>query len=417
MEHWFPRVGMVFMPTNLCLIFSRVVGTNTVPTLPNCACTLSARTESAIESTGMKMLNIVTKAIFLLCLLVGLVQTLAAAENLFYAEVEIADESAEARQASIASALHKVLIKLTGDSKIKSHKGVSGLLKNSPDYVSQYRYRVEEVSGDAQQEDGTQQLVKYIQIQFDKTAVDRSLRALGITTWESSRPELLLWLTYEQQGKPRLLDTEALPQAIPLLQQAAGDRGLLLQLPMMDLQDQASLSGADVWSGNEQAIKQASGRYPHDVILTARITGNEGGKWNGSWILYNRDEPREFTRSGDDLAHVLRRGMDRAADLLAEIYAPAVTGETSDPVSVRILQVDTAGDYARVMDLFRQLGGVSRVTVKSMQNDVLLLEVRIRGGIQAINNSLQLGGELIPASGAQNADEVQPPGLTFRMNY
>lgn len=69
------------------------------------------------------------------------------------------------------------------------------------------------------------------------------------------------------------------------------------------------------------------------------------------------------------------------------------------------------------MDLFRQLGGVSRVTVKSMQNDVLLLEVRIRGGIQTINNSLQLGGELIPASGAQDEDEAQAPGLTFRLNY
>ncbi len=363
------------------------------------------------------MLNNYTKTIFLSCLLLGLIQTLPAAGNLFYAEVEIADESAEARQASIARAFHRVLIKLTGNSKIKSHKGVSGLLKKSPDYVSQYRYRVEEMSSDAQQGDEPPGVTKYIQIQFDRTAVDRALTALGIVTWESSRPEVLLWLAYEQHGKPNLLDTETLPKATPELQRAAGDHGLPLQLPMMDLQDQAALSGADVWSGNEQAIKQASARYPHDVILTARITGSEGGKWNGSWTLYNRDEPREFTRSGENLAHVLKRGMDRAADLLAQIYAPVVTSGTSDPVSVRILQVDTAGDYARVMDLFSQLGGVSRVTVKNVQIDELLLEVWIRGGIQTINNSLQLGGELIPASGAQEEDEAQAPGLTFRINH
>lgn len=378
---------------------------------------LSPQAASRIESTSMKTPITNTKAIFLLCLLLGLAQTLAAAGNLFYAEVEIEDESAEARQASITSAFHKVLIKLTGNSKIKSHKGVSGLLKKSPDYVSQFRYRVDEMSSAAQQGDEPQQLTKYIQIQFDRTAVDRALTALGIATWEGSRPAVLLWLAYEQQGKPNLLDTETLPQAVPVLQQMAGDHGLPLQLPLMDLQDQAALSGADVWSTNEQAIKQASGRYPHDVILTAKITGSEGGKWHGSWVLYGRDEPREFTRSGENLAHVLKRGMDRAAELLAEIYAPVVTSGASDPVSVRILEVDTAGDYARVMGLFRQQGGVSRVAVKNMQIDTLLLNVWSSGGIQVLSNSLQLGGELIPVSDVEEAGEDQVQGLTFRIRH
>ncbi len=363
------------------------------------------------------MLNSYTKTIFLSCLLLGLIQTLPAAGNLFYAEVEIQDESAEARQASIASAFHKVLIKLTGNSKIKSHKGVSGLLKKSPDYVSQYRYRVDEMSSGAQPGDDPQKLTKYIQIQFDRTAVDRALRALGIATWEGSRPEILLWLAYERQGKPHLLDTETLPQATSVLQQVAGDHGMPLQMPMMDLQDQAALSGADVWSSNEQAIKQASGRYPHDVILSAKIMGSEGGKWNGSWVLYNREEPREFTRSGKNLEHVLKRGMDRAAELLAEIYAPVLTSGTSNPVSVRILQVDTAGDYARVMGWLRQQGVVSRVAVKNMQTDTLLLDVWTSVGIQALNNSLQLGGELIPVSDVQEAGADQVQGLTFRIRH
>lgn len=365
----------------------------------------------------MKTLPASIKTISFLCLLLGLAQTLPAAANLFYEEVEITDESAEARQDAIASAFHKVLIKLTGNSKIKNHKGVPGLLKKSPDYVSQYSYRVEEMSSGTQQGDESQQPTRYIQIQFDRTAVDRALAALGIATWEGTRPEVLLWLTYEEHGKPKLLDAETLPEAIPVLQQAAGGSGMPLQLPLMDLQDQAALSGADVWSGNEEAVKQASRRYPHDVILTAKIRGSEGGKWNGSWVLYNRDEPREFTRNGENLARVLKRGMDRAADLLAEIYAPVATGEASAPVSVRILQVDTVGDYARAMDLLRQLGGGSRVSVKNMHADALLVDVWIGGGMQALSNSLQLRGQLIPESDAPEADAAGVQELVFRLNH
>ena len=378
---------------------------------------LSPRTESGIESASMKKLPASIKTISFLCLLLGLAQTLPAAANLFYEEVEIADESAEARQDSIARAFHKVLIKLTGNSKIKSHQGVPGLLKKSPDYVSQYRYRVEEISGDPQPGAESRQATRYIQIQFDQAAVDRALADLGIAIWEGTRPEVLLWLAYTQQGKPRLLDAETLPEAIPLLQQAAAGSGIPLQLPLMDLQDQVALSGADVWNADEPAVRQASRRYPHDVILTAKVSGSEGAGWNGSWVLYNRDEPRKFTRSGENLTRVLKRGMDRAADLLAEIYAPVASGEASAPVSVRILQVDTVGDYARVMDLLNRLGSGSRVSVKSMQADSLRVDVWIRGGRQALSNSLQLRGQLIPEPGVPEAGGAAVEELVFRLNH
>ncbi len=365
----------------------------------------------------MKAFNIHTKVIFLLCLLLGLIQSPQAAGNLFYAEVEITDESAKARQISIANAFHKVLIKLTGNSKIKAHEGVSGLLKKSPDYVSQYRYRVAEVSNDIQQDDEPVQATKYIQIQFDKNSVERALAAAGIATWEGSRPEVMLWLAYERHGKGSLLDGETLPQAIPVLQQAAEDRGLPLQLPLMDLQDQAALSAADIWTGNERAIKQASRRYPHDVILTAIITGTEGGEWNGNWILYSRDEPSEFTCKGEALQHALNCGMNHAADLLARIYAPLATGVATEYVGVRILQVDSAGDYARVMSLINQQNGVSRVSVKQVRADELILDVWVSGGVESLGNSLPLSGELIPVTDVQEAGEAQVHELSFRLSH
>jgi Na+/H+ antiporter NhaD/arsenite permease-like protein len=73
----------------------------------------------------------IIRAVFYFCLMLGLSHLLHASTDLFYAEVEIENESAEARQASIANAFHKVLIKLTGNSKVGDQAGVARLLKQS----------------------------------------------------------------------------------------------------------------------------------------------------------------------------------------------------------------------------------------------------------------------------------------------
>ena len=45
------------------------------------------------------------------------------------------------------------------------------------------------------------------------------------------------------------------------LRARAAYRGMPLQLPLMDLEDQAGLTPADVWSGYQPGIRQASARY------------------------------------------------------------------------------------------------------------------------------------------------------------
>lgn len=378
------------------------------------ATTLSQTVKTGIESAPMKAQKPKMIIVFLAGLLLGLAQSIPAGGDLYYAEVEIADESAKARQASIGKAFAIVLVKLTGNSKIRQQKGVSGLLGKSSDYVSQYRYRVGETS--SAEEGEASKTTRYIQISFDKAAVQRALAEAGISIWDGTRPEILLWLAYQQQDKPRLLEGDVLPQAVPLLQQAANKRGLTLQLPLMDLQDQAALSANDVWTDNEQVIKQASKRYPHSVILAGKVTQSEGEKWNGSWILYGRGERKEFSRSGDSLSRVLERGMARAADLLAEYFAPKTAVDGGQMVTIRVLQVNNAGDYMQVMNLMRQQSAVSRVSVKETLADKLILNVWLNGSIDALREGLSLGDELTPAADVPKTGETGFQGPSFQLN-
>ncbi len=129
--------------------------------------------KTGIESDLMKAQKPNMMIIFLAALLLGLAQPILASDDLYYAEVEIEDESAQARQASIGKAFAVVLVKLTGNSKIRQQKGVSRLLGKSSNYVSQYRYRVDETG--AEDEGETSKTKRYIQISFDKAAVQRAL--------------------------------------------------------------------------------------------------------------------------------------------------------------------------------------------------------------------------------------------------
>ena len=81
------------------------------------------------------------------------------------------------------------------------------------------------------------------------------------------------------------------------------------------------------------------------------------------------------------------------------------------------LQVDSDGDYARLMHLINQQNGVSRVSVKQVRADELMLDVWVSGGVESLGNSLPLSGELIPVTDVQQVGEAQVHELSYRLNH
>ncbi|HIE56534.1 MAG TPA: DUF2066 domain-containing protein, partial [Chromatiaceae bacterium] len=210
-----------------------------------------------------------------------------AAVDLFSATVPLAEDTSEARQRAMGAALHAVLVKSSGRQVSARRPEVGTMLKRAESHVQEFRY----LNAPSDQEEGEPR--KMLWVRFDRRAVGRLLRELGLSPWEGGRPELLLWLAVDEQGRRRLADPELDRDLLEAASSAARARGFTLLRPLMDLQDRNALGPADLWVGDRQGIRDASARYGRPVPLVGRLSG-----WNEQfeikWLLLFPDRAESY---------------------------------------------------------------------------------------------------------------------------
>jgi hypothetical protein len=350
----------------------------------------------------------------LLALAVG--SALANPAALYQAETEVADEGSAARNAALSQMLTGVLLRVTGNTAIAGQAGAQEVIAAAPSLVEQYRYRAVERDG---------AVVRLLWARFDRAAVERMLRERGIAVW-NQRPRVLLWLATEQGAQRRLLRIEEAPDARAALLARAAERGMPLQLPLLDLEDQGRLTPADLWSDYQAAIRAASERYPHDQVLTGRLRALSGGRWSGTWTLAGRDGPgQSFETAPLPLAQALAAGVDRAQDLLAARFAPVAGGVAAGGTAVRFVGVGDLDAYGSLVRLLESLDGVAAIALARIEGDEYTFLLTPSGGPENLERALGASGILFadpvpPAPPAWQTDPAAPaqapePQLVYRL--
>lgn len=301
----------------------------------------------------------------------------ATLSGLYEAEVPVSGEDTASRNQVIGEALTRVLVKLTGRDPAPGAEELAG---QAARYVQQYRYRR------GLGPDGEPQTTLWVR--FDKRGLDRALRERGLPLWGSSRPGMLVWLAVETQGRRELAAADS-PYA-EALSDAAAARGLPLQWPLLDLEDQARLTAADLWSDYGPAVTAASVRYARPLVLAGRLRQVAPDHWDGRWTLYEDGQEQPLSGSGPDAATVIQDVVGRLVTELAARYAPAGGDNGPDRVRLQFTGVRNVDDYARLIKLIGERDMVERVAVRGAAADTLLLDVQVRGGAPALAQVLDL---------------------------
>jgi len=325
-------------------------------------------------------------------LIVGLALTLWAiaamageTADLYSAETRVADEGSETRNAALSQLLATVLVRVSGNTGVAGQPAARDLLASAPSLVQQYRYRTAE-------QDGV--VVRYLQARFDPPVIERKMRERNLPVW-AQRPRVLLWVATERAGQRVLLNLENEPQALAATLSRAQQRGMPLQLPLMDLEDQGKLTPADLWSDYRAGILQASARYPHEVILAGRLSAQRGKKWSGVWSLIGRDVSDGFQTPTQGLGDALAFAIDQAQNLLAARYAPMTGRGGGSGVLVRFSEVYDLAAYGRLVALLESLEPVSQVALRYVDRDSFLFELQLRGDEQDLAQALERGGQVV----------------------
>lgn len=352
------------------------------------------------------MPSTVAGALLALCLgLFGGTVQAANVDGLYQAETPVEGQGTEQRNLAIRDAFAKVLVKVTGSRRALERPDLAAELKAAPRYVQEYRYRLAPESPSAATDEppageaeppAPAQPQRLLLVHFDHQAVNRLLRAHGLPVWGGNRPAGLIWLGMEQGGVRRLLTGESDPEPHAALAAAADERGLPILFPLMDLEDQMRLQVADVWGNFEENIRRASARYRPDLILTGRIVRLDENLWRAHWQLYQGDYPLNWSDEGAEAASLAAAGLDHMADLLAERYAPLSGDGSHSRIRLMVTGIADLRDYAGVTRFLQSQSSIEEVVLAGVQPDALIYELLVRGGVQVLQQGLELGGMLEP---------------------
>jgi uncharacterized protein len=291
-------------------------------------------------------------------------QALTRAE-LYQAVAPAGDRTETGQTEAFQAAMKIVLVRVTGRRSAADDPALAPLVTNARRYVQQYRSGADNQTW----------------VSFDGPAIERWLTQNGQPLWGHERPNTFVWLTAQPGTVITADSTSELKSAIDA---EASWRGVPLTWPSAaDLQknhlDYASVSGAA-----PSTLAEIARRASAEGVLVGRASGTSAAS-NVRWTHLFQDRSSEFSGPLE--------GVDRAADLYAELFA--ASGNLL-PVDIEITGVSDLRDYANLQTYLESLTFISHVSVEALTGDSIRFRLMTRGGAESLHRTLTLNGRLQP---------------------
>jgi hypothetical protein len=185
-------------------------------------------------------------------------------------------------------------------------------------------------------------------------------------------------------------------------------------LPLLDFADLRALPLEQLWNLDVNALRIASSRYQGESILGMRVFRSLSGDVIARAVYIFRDQVREFEALESPLEPFIEGSIDLVARNLASYYSIMLSGSGADSVEEVLFTVEgveSANDYAALLQYLNGLAVVSDVQVLSAQRNVLELELSTGGQSRQLIEVIALDRRL-------NAmGEVRRNGEQLRMHY
>jgi uncharacterized protein len=310
--------------------------------------------------------------------------------GLYEGETTVASQGEGDRVAALPRALARVLVKVTGDTAAAVDPALIGELRNASQMVRQYRYRQ-----DVSTVDGVPQMRLTLIARFDDAAVNELIARGGRTLWPSPRPQPLVWLAIDDGRGARLVG-EAQAGAVGALSGRAAERGLKLQFPLADAEDQRALPASAVWAQQAESIRAASRRYGSAPMLVGRLQRSDSA-WSANWLLLDHgSELKRWSATDPEAAAVLAAGADGLVSALSRDYAERIMSGPAGDYRIRVLGLTGSDDYARVVQYLKGLPIVRNVRPAVAEGDTLQIDLALSAGVDGLSRLVEGGGVLVP---------------------
>lgn len=305
--------------------------------------------------------------------------------------VLVANQSTETRSAAASEALGQVLVRMSGSAEVLTVPAIERILQQPKAYLESFHY---EASGELIDYQGQPVQASRLILKFSGSALEKALRDARQPVWPANRPSTLIWLVSQTADGAQIIspaEDEIVDRSLTL---AAADAGLPLALPLLDLQDQMSISAADLWRFDQDVIRTASRRYAVDAVLVGRYSETSSGRWLGSWLFEHKGKQQLFDTDSESLETAISSGLQQVAAYLAGLYGVVANDMPANALVAKIDGVKDFGSYVQVLDYLNKLAIVGHVGLLALEGDQLTVSLFVEGEDGVLMDTLALDRKL-----------------------
>lgn len=344
------------------------------------------------------MLIRMCRLVYLLPLCIALLAAPVSAEqtiSLYTTDTLVLSQSNDARNEAIRDSLGDIVVRISGRRDSLEHELVAKALTRPAPYLSSFSYGKTDQRLDV---DGVEVVATELTLKFSPSAVEGLLRRAELPLWPANRASVLLWLVQDdrQDGRIYASDSEYLEQ----IERTAIARGLPLEHPLLDLEDQMVVSVDDLWNFNGETLRSASTRYDADITVVGRFSEiSRGGQtqWLANWQILRPDGDSLIESQGDSASAALLEGIELISDDLASRYAIVMSDSLDTALTLQLSSVSDFGAYAQSIDYLESLAMVVSAKPHFVKENELWLSLETEGGLDLLLNALQSDEKLLSA--------------------
>ena len=234
-------------------------------------------------------------------------------KGLYEIELIANSQSASDREQAIKQALYSVLSRVLVAEDISTLPAVQQLLRAAPHYVKQFQYSLIAAN---EYSDSDARLMR---VEFDEDQLLEMLRKSQVGIWSEIRPQTLVWLVVDEDGRRQFFNPDTMPDIENALSLASKIKGIPVIFPMLDLQEQQRISVSEVLSADSRNLLAVSARYDVPAIMAGRVVKKDQC-WQGEWAFYFDNKIKQWNSDCLPLKGAMMEGMKGAYQVLSSYY-------------------------------------------------------------------------------------------------
>lgn len=234
-------------------------------------------------------------------------------QGLYEIELIARSQSPEDRETAIKQALYGVLSRVIVAEDISKIPAVQQMLSGAMHYVKQFQYSLiaanEYSDSDA----------RLIRVEFDQDQLLEVMRASHVGVWSEIRPQTLVWLVVDEEGKRQFYNPDVMPDFENALTLASKVKGVPVIFPMLDLEEQQRISVSEVLGADSRNLLNVSARYEVPAVMSGRVVRKDQC-WQGEWAFYFDGKIKQWNSECLPMKAAIAEGMQGAYNVLSNYY-------------------------------------------------------------------------------------------------